>query len=249
MAVRDPGRDRGLPLAADRFTDDAGAVVDDPTIDIICELMGGVEPARELLVRALASGKSVVTANKELLASHGEAVHRRRGGRRRSLFRGSRGRRHPLIRPLRESLAGERVDRILGIVNGTTNFILTQMSEHGWTADGGRRGAATRVRGSGSDRRRGGYDAAAKCAILASVAFGARSWPTTSTARISAVTPQDFRDAARLGYVIKLLAIAELDDEAIAVRVHPAMIPDVHPSPRFGARRTRSSSRDRRSGS
>ena len=74
VAVREPGRDRGLPLAADRFTDDPGAVVDDPSIDIVCELMGGVEPARALLVRALASGKSVVTANKELLASHGEEL-------------------------------------------------------------------------------------------------------------------------------------------------------------------------------
>ena len=107
VAVRDPGRDRGLPIAADRFTDDAGAVVDDPTIDIICELMGGVEPARGLLVRALASGKSVVTANKELLASHGEelfiAVEEAGGD---LYFEAAVAGGIPLIRPLRESLAG-----------------------------------------------------------------------------------------------------------------------------------------------
>ncbi len=232
VAVRDPGRDRGLPLPADRFTDDAGAVVDDPTIDIVCELMGGVEPARDLLVRALASGKSVVTANKELLASHGEELFiaaEESGGD--LYFEAAVAGGIPLIRPLRESLAGERVDRILGIVNGTTNFILTQMSEHGWTADEAV-AEAQRLGFAEADPTADveGYDAAAKCAILASVAFGARVVADDVYREgISAVTPQDFQDAARLGYVIKLLAIAELDDEAIAVRVHPAMIPEVHP--------------------
>ena len=232
VAVRDPGRDRGLPLVADRFTDDAGAVVDDPGIDIVCELMGGLEPARSLLARALATGKSVVTANKELLATHGAelfAAADEAGGD--LYFEAAVAGGIPLIRPLRESLAGERVDRILGIVNGTTNFILTQMSEHGWTpeqavAEAQRLGFAEADPTADVE----GYDAAAKCAILASVAFGA---PVVAgdvyREGISKVTPQDFRDAERLGYVIKLLAIAELDDEEIAVRVHPSMIPAEHP--------------------
>ena len=232
VAVREPGRDRGLPLAADRFTDDPGTVVDDPSIDIVCELIGGVEPARALLVRALATGKSVVTANKELLASHGEELFTaadEAGGD--LYFEAAVAGGIPLIRPLRESLAGERVDRILGIVNGTTNFILTQMSEHGWTseeavAEAQRLGFAEADPTADVD----GYDAAAKCAILASVAFGARVVADDVYREgISKVTPQDFKDAATLGYVIKLLAIAELDDEEIAVRVHPAMIPAEHP--------------------
>ena len=232
VAVRDPGRDRGLPLAADRFTDDAGAVVDDPTIDIICELMGGVEPARGLLMRALASGKSVVTANKELLARHGVELFTAADHAGSDLyFEAAVAGGIPLIRPLRESLAGERVDRILGIVNGTTNFILTQMSEHGWTSDQAV-AEAQRLGFAEADPTADveGYDAAAKCAILASVAFGA-SVVADDVYRegISRVTPQDFDDAARLGYVIKLLAIAELDEEEIAVRVHPSMIPAEHP--------------------
>jgi homoserine dehydrogenase len=232
VAVRDPGRDRGLPLSSDLFTDDPRAVVDDPSIDIVCELMGGLEPARELLLAALGSGKSVVTANKELLASHGEELFSaadEAGGD--IYFEAAVAGGIPLIRPLRESLAGERVDRILGIVNGTTNFILTQMSEHGWTAEEAV-AEAQRLGFAEADPTADveGYDAAAKCAILASVAFGARVVAADVYREgISAVTPQDFRDAARLGYVIKLLAIAELDEEAIAVRVHPSMIPEVHP--------------------
>jgi homoserine dehydrogenase len=232
VAVRDPGRDRGVPVPADRFTDDPGDVVDDPSIDIVCELMGGVEPSRELLLRALASGKSVVTANKELLATHGEELFTaadRAGGD--LYFEAAVAGGIPLIRPLRESLAGERVDRILGIVNGTTNFILTQMSEHGWTseqavAEAQRLGFAEADPTADVD----GYDAAAKCAILASVAFGARVVADDVYREgISKVTPQDFEDAARLGYVIKLLAIAELEEEEISVRVHPSMIPAEHP--------------------
>ena len=232
VAVRDPGRDRGVPLPSDRFTDDPGTVVDDPGIDIVCELMGGVEPARELLLRALASGKSVVTANKELLATHGDELFfaaDRAGGD--LYFEAAVAGGIPLIRPLRESLAGERVDRVLGIVNGTTNFILTQMSEHGWTseeaiAEAQRLGFAEADPTADVD----GYDAAAKCAILASVAFGARVVADDVYREgISKVTPQDFEDAARLGYVIKLLAIAELDEEEISVRVHPSMIPMEHP--------------------
>jgi homoserine dehydrogenase len=232
VAVRDPHRDRGVPLPSDRFTDDLGSVVDDPGIDIVCELMGGVDPPRELLLRALGSGKPVVTANKELLASHGEELFsaaERAGSD--LYFEAAVAGGIPLIRPLRESLVGERVDRILGIVNGTTNFILTQMSEHGWTshqavAEAQRLGFAEADPTSDVE----GYDAAAKCAILASVAFGARVVADDVYREgISGVTPQDFEDAARLGYVIKLLAIAELDDEEIAVRVHPSMIPAEHP--------------------
>lgn len=232
VSVRDPQRDRGVPLAPDAFTTDVRAIVDDPEIDIVCELMGGLDPARELILRAFANGKSVVTANKELLATHGEELFAAADEAERDLyFEASVAGGIPLIRPLRESLAGERVDRILGIVNGTTNFVLTQMSEHGWTgeqavAEAQRLGFAEADPTADTE----GYDAAAKCAILASVAFGARVVAgDVYREGISRVTPEDFRDAARLGYAIKLLAIAELEDGSIAVRVHPAMIPDAHP--------------------
>jgi homoserine dehydrogenase len=232
VAVRDAARARDLPLPADRFTDDPSAVVDDPAIDIVCELIGGVEPARDLLLRALGSGKSVVTANKELLAAHGEelfAAADEAGGD--LYFEAAVAGGIPLIRPLRESLAGERVDRVLGIVNGTTNFILTQMSEHGWTSERAV-AEAQRLGFAEADPTADveGYDAAAKCAILASVAFGARVVAgDVYREGITRVTPQDFADADRLGYVIKLLAIAELDEDEVSVRVHPSMIPADHP--------------------
>jgi homoserine dehydrogenase len=250
VAVRDPSRDRGVPLPPGLFTDDPGAVVDDPGIDIVCELMGGVDPARELLVRALTGGKSVVTANKELLATHGVELFTAADQAGSDLyFEAAVAGGIPLIRPLRESLAGERVDLILGIVNGTTNFILTQMSEHGWTSDRAV-AEAQRLGFAEADPTADveGYDAAAKCAILASVAFGARVVADDVYREgISGVTPQDFEDAARLGYVIKLLAIAELDEDEIAVRVHPSMIPAEHPL--AAARPTPSSSKARGSDS
>jgi homoserine dehydrogenase len=232
VAVRDPDRDRDVPLPRERFTDDADVVVGDPDIPLICELIGGVEPARSLLLRAFESGKSVVTANKELLARHGDELFAAADAAARDLsFEAAVAGGIPLIRPLRESLVGERVDRILGIVNGTTNFVLTQMSEHGWTsaqavAEAQRLGFAEADPTADLE----GFDAAAKCAILASVAFGARvSASDVYREGIGSVTPQDFEDARRLGYTVKLLAIAELEDDEIAVRVHPAMIPDEHP--------------------
>jgi homoserine dehydrogenase len=232
VAVRDPARERDVPLAPDAFTTDVGAVVDDPDVDVVCELIGGRDPARELILRAFANGKSVVTANKELLASDGEALFAAADEAGRDLyFEASVAGGIPLIRPLRESLAGERVDRILGIVNGTTNFVLTQMAEQGWTAEEAV-AEAQRLGFAEADPTADveGFDAAAKCAILATIAFGARVVAADVYREgISRVTPQDFRDAARLGYAIKLLAIAELEDEEIAVRVHPAMIPEAHP--------------------
>jgi homoserine dehydrogenase len=232
VAVRDPALARDLPLPPQAFTVDAGAVVDDPDIDVVCELMGGVHPARELILRAFSNGKSAVTANKELLATHGEELFAAADEAGRDLyFEAAVAGGIPLIRPLRESLAGERVDRILGIVNGTTNFVLTQMSEHGWTSEEAV-AEAQRLGFAEADPTADveGFDAAAKCAILASVAFGARVVSDDVYREgISRVTPQDFADAERLGYAIRLIAIAELQDEEIAVRVHPSMIPATHP--------------------
>lgn len=231
-AVRDTGRARDVPLDATAFTADAADLVDDPEIDLVCELMGGTEPARALILRAFAAGKSVVTANKELLANHGKELFDAADAADADLyFEAAVAGGIPLIRPLKESLTGERIGRILGIVNGTTNFVLTQMSEYGSTfadalAEAQRLGYAEADPTADVE----GYDAAAKCAILASIAFNTRVVAADVYREgITRITPQDIADAARMGYVVKLLAIAELEDGEVSPRVHPAMIPAAHP--------------------
>jgi homoserine dehydrogenase len=232
VAVRDTDRERGVPLGPGVLTSDPGELVESPDVDIVCELMGGVDPARGLILRAFDAGKPVVTANKELLATHGrELFDAADAGALDLYFEAAVAGGIPLIRPLKESLAGERIRRILGIVNGTTNFILTQMSDHGSSFDDAL--AAAQEMGYAEPDPTAdveGHDAAAKCAILASIAFNARVVAgDVFREGITTITPQDVADARRMGYVVKLLAIAELQDEAITARVHPAMVPAAHP--------------------
>jgi homoserine dehydrogenase len=232
VAVRDLARERDVPLSRDVFTTDGVAIVDDVDVDVVLELLGGIEPARTLVLRALAAGKSVVSGNKELLANAGAELEAAAVSSGVDLaYEAAVAGGIPLIRPLRESLAGDRVTRMLGIVNGTTNFILTQMSERGWgfaeaLGEAQTLGYAEADPSADVD----GVDAAAKCAILASIAFDARvSVDDVFREGITRVTAGDIADAHRLGYVIKLLAIAELDDDQISARVHPAMVPMAHP--------------------
>jgi homoserine dehydrogenase len=232
VAVRDPGRDRGVPLSPERFTRDPQAVIDDPEVDVVCELIGGMEPARSLILAAFAAGKPVVTANKELLANGGRELFDAAETAGVDLyFEASVAGGIPLIRPLKESLTGERLGRILGIVNGTTNFILSRMSDDGLGFDEAL-AEAQRLGYAESDPAADveGHDAAAKCAILASIAFNARVVANDVYREgIGNVTATDIADAKRLGYVVKLLAIAELEGDAITARVHPAMVPATHP--------------------
>ncbi len=232
IAVRDLGRDRGLPVPARCFTDDPMSVAGDPDVDIVVEVMGGIEPARTFIVEALLGGKPVVTANKELVAAHGrELFETAEGAGVDILFEASVGGGIPLIRPLRESLAGDRIRRVLGIVNGTTNFILTAMTDGGSTFDDAL-AEAQRLGFAEADPTADveGFDAAAKAAIIASIAFGARVGPDDVYREgITALAPDDITSAAELGYVVKLLAVAEEDDGGVAVRVHPAMVPARHP--------------------
>ena len=232
VAVRDAARPRDVPLARAAFTTDAAQVVEASDVDVVCELMGGVDPARELIVRALRAGKPVVTANKELVADHGRELFDEAEERGLDLcFEAAVAGGIPLIRPLKESLTGERIRRMLGIVNGTTNYILTQMSDHGSSfAEALARAQRLGYAEADPSADIEGHDAAAKCAILASIAFNARV-VTGDVFRegIAGVTPQDIADARRMGYVVKLLAIAELQDGAITARVHPAMVPAAHP--------------------
>ena len=232
VAVHNTAKERAVEFAPGVLTHDAADVVADPGIDVVVEVIGGIEPARELILSALSGGKPVVTANKELLANVGaelfEAAEKAGVD---LLFEAAVAGGIPLIRPLRESLAGERLLRITGIVNGTTNFILTRMTEAGTTfhealAEAQALGYAERDPTADVE----GFDAAAKAAIIASVAFGVKVVAgDVYHEGISGVTPADIAFADRLGYVVKLLAIAEAADGEVAVRVHPAMIPKEHP--------------------
>src|SRR5919109_4452770 len=227
VAVRNLAREREVPLPASRFTNDAEAVATDPDIDIIVEVIGGIEPARTLITEALKSGKPVVTANKELLANAGrELFETAEGSGVDLLFEASVAGGIPLMRPLRESLAGDRIRRVIGIVNGTTNYILTRMTEEGSSfhdalAEAQTLGYAERDPTADIE----GFDAAAKATIIASIAFGARVVAgDVYREGISELTDADITSAHDLGYVVKLLAVAEEDAQGVAVRVHPTMI-------------------------
>lgn len=234
VAVRNMSRDRDVQLPEGLLTRDAHAVVADPSIDLIVEVIGGIEPARELITAALAAGKPVVTANKELLANVGAELYAAADAAGVDLlFEAAVAGGIPVIRALRESLRGEPVSRVMGIINGTTNFILTKMTEEGADysaalSEAQRLGFAERDPTADVE----GFDAGAKAAILASIAFGAKVVAgDVYHEGISRITAADIAVAKRLGYVIKLLGIAERDRETgeIAVRVHPAMVPNTHP--------------------
>jgi homoserine dehydrogenase len=234
VAVRNMSRDRDVQLPEGLLTRDAHAVVSDPSIDLIVEVIGGIEPARELITAALAAGKPVITANKELLANVGAELYAAADAAGIDLlFEAAVAGGIPVIRALRESLRGEPVSRVMGIINGTTNFILTKMTEEGADysaalSEAQRLGFAERDPTADVE----GFDAGAKAAILASIAFGAKVVAgDVYHEGISRVTAADIAVAKRLGYVIKLLGIADRDRETgeIAVRVHPAMVPNTHP--------------------
>jgi homoserine dehydrogenase len=232
VAVRNLSKPRPVELAPEVWTTDPWSVASDPSIAIVVEVMGGIEPARDLIVQAAKNGKHIVTANKELLATLGADVM---GAAEEAdvelLFEAAVAAGIPIIRPLKESLAGDRVQRVMGIVNGTTNFILTRMSESGADLSEALREATslgyTELDPSADIE---GFDAASKIAILASLAFNARVLESdVEREGITRVTPQDIQAAHDLGYEIKLLAVAELDEGEVAARVHPAMLPRTHP--------------------
>jgi homoserine dehydrogenase len=231
IAVRDPEKRRGAsPLP--NLVKEPDDVVTAGDVDVVLELIGGIEPARTLVLRAMESGKSVVTANKALLAEHGpelfdEAV--RNGVD--LLYEAAVGGGIPVIRSIREHLAGDRVTRLTAILNGTTNFILTRMTEDGSSLDDAVREAqALGYAEADPSADVGGHDAAAKAAILATIAFDT-SVPGSAVFRqgIERVSSDDIAFAARLGYVVKLLAVAERSGDAVSVRVQPAMLPHSHP--------------------
>jgi len=232
VAVRDQARPRPFTLPDGVVTGDVMDLVSDDGVDLVVEVMGGLEPAGSLVLAALRAGKPVVTANKELVAARGpELVDAASAGGVSLLFEAAVGGGIPIIRPLTETLAGEQIERVLGIVNGTTNFVLTAMAESGGSyadalAEAQRRGYAE----ADPTADVSGADAAAKAAILASLAFGVWVGPASVHREgIDRITTADLAAAARLGYTIKLLAVAERTAGGVVARVHPSMIPFSHP--------------------
>ena len=232
IADLDLSRDRGVDLGGVHFDADANALIDDPAVDLVVELIGGHDVARRLILRALERGKPVVTANKALLALHGKEVFEaaRRGGAD-IAFEASVGGGIPVLRSLREGLAANHIESVHGIINGTTNFVLTQMEQAGESFDvvlkrAQELGYAELDPSFDID----GIDAAHKITLLASMAFGAElTFKEVSIEGIRAITTLDIESAAEFGYRIKLLGITkrrvDAGVERIEVRVHPTMIP------------------------
>ena len=205
------------------LTNDADAVVDDPDVDVVVEVIGGIEPARALILDALKAGKPVVTANKELLANVGEELFEAAEAAGVDLlFEASVAGGIPLMRPLRESLAGERIRRVMGIVNGTTNYILTRMTEEGSLRRRARRGAEPRLRGTRPHRRRRGLRrrAQGRDHRVDRVRRARRRRRRVPRGHHAASPPTTSRPRSELGYVVKLLAIAERFYYGAVVRVH-----------------------------
>jgi homoserine dehydrogenase len=235
IAVRRPRRSRDVPgVDPGLFTTDAAGLVAREDVDLVVEVIGGIEPARSLILTAMEHGASVVSANKALLSEDGTTLFAAAEKYGVDLYyEAAVAGAIPLLRPLRESLAGDRVRRVLGIVNGTTNFILTRMDETG-SGFHEALAEATSLGYAEADPTADveGFDAAAKAAILASLAFHTEvSSADVHREGMTEVTAADVASARSMGHVVKLLAICEVsaDGRSVSARVHPAMIPRSHP--------------------
>ncbi len=232
IAVRDLSDPRYVEVPAQLLTTTVQEVIEDPEVDIVVEVMGGVEPARSFILKAISNGKHVITANKELMSTYGgELLQQAEQAGVVLAFEASVGGGIPIIHPLKEGLAGNKIHQLLGIVNGTTNYILSRMSREGLPFQEALR-QAQQMGYAEADPSADieGRDAAAKLAILASIAFNVRvRLEDVYTEGISNITQDDIFFARELGYTIKLLAIAKNEEDGISVRVHPTMIPLSHP--------------------
>jgi homoserine dehydrogenase len=231
ILVRNIAKHRDVDCDAS-LTDNADDILNDPDIDIVVEVIGGEEPAKEYIIRALKAGKHVVTANKDVLAKYGHDLFAAAESSSADLmFEASVGGGIPIIRPLKQCLAANKITEVMGIVNGTTNYMLTKMTnERVDFAEVLKEAQAKGYAEADPTADVGGWDAARKIAILSSIAFGTRvSLDDVYVEGITDITLQDIEYASELGYVIKLLAIAKDDERGIDVRVHPAFIPSNHP--------------------
>lgn len=220
-------QERGLPA-----TNNYDEILDDPEIKIVVELMGGVKPAKDFILKAMAHGKHVVTANKDVVAQFGHELFDAADANKIDfLFEAAVGGAIPIIMPLKRSLTANKITEVLGIVNGTTNYMLTKMTDSGADYDAVLKEAQAHgyaERNPEADVE--GKDAARKIAILASIAFNSRvKFEDVSVEGITHITPADILYAKRLGYVVKLLAVGRNNDSGIDVRVNPVLLPKEHP--------------------
>jgi homoserine dehydrogenase len=228
VLVRDLGRARAASCDPSLLTTDPGAVLADPDVEIVVEVMGGEGLAGDLVERSLAAGRSVVTANKALLAARGGRLFALASEHRADLaFEAAVGGGIPVVRALRDQLAGDRVERLFGILNGTSNFILTQMTEHGQRFEDALRDAQSLGYAEADPTLDvGGFDAAHKLLVLAMLAFGAEvPADAVSIEGIEKLEPVDIEHAARLGLVVKHLVVGRDHGDALELRVHPTLIP------------------------
>jgi homoserine dehydrogenase len=232
VALRDPGRDRGVSLNAGVLTTNPMDVVTHPDVDIVVELIGGYEPARQLILEAISRGKQIVTANKALLAEYGDEIFSKaRSASVQVGFEASVGGGIPVIKTLKESLAANRILSIYGIINGTSNYILTKMTDEerqfpDVLAEAQKAGYAEADPTFDIE----GIDSAHKLAILVNLAFGTNVKPRDIyTEGISSIRPIDIDFGKEFGYKLKLLAIAKYRDGKVESRVHPTMVPDDYP--------------------
>lgn len=232
VLVRDPSKPRAVPLDPDLLTTNASEVVDDPSIDIVIEVLGGETPALELIQRAIKSGKHVVTANKEVMAKHGPELYQLALERGVDVFyEASVGGGIPLIAPFKHDLSANTITSVQAIINGTTNYILTRMAAEGLEFDAALR-EAQELGYAEPDPTNDveGYDAKYKLAILATLAFQVPVHPDDIYCEgITRIGARDFRYARELGYAIKLLAIGKRRPDGVEVRVHPALVSQSHP--------------------
>jgi len=207
-------------------------IINDPEISVVVEAMGGVNPAKKLVLQAIRAGKSVVTSNKELIAIHLEEILQAAARKGVSvLFEGAVGGGIPILGALRNNLAANRISEVFGIVNGTTNYILSKMTKEKMEFSEALKRAKEKGYAEADPRMDiEGFDAQYKAVILAAVAFGAKiNWREVHCEGISKITQEDIRYAEEIGYVIKLLAVAKKVDDKVEVRVHPTLVPQDHP--------------------
>ena len=233
IAVRNLDKPRAVSVDRRLLTTNAGDIVDDPDIDIVCELIGGVDPAQSFVQRALRNGKQIVTANKEMIAKNGHALMEEAG--RRGLdfqFEGSVAGGIPILQPMKNALSGNRIEEVMGIINGTTNYILTKMArEHADFDDVLKEAQAHGYAEVDPTSDIEGYDAQYKIAILASLAFTSRvDIADVYVEGITHVHKADIEYAQEMGYVIKLVGVAKrVGDDKMQVRVHPVLLSNTHP--------------------
>lgn len=232
ILVRDTAKNRDLDLPADMLTDNVRDIMEDDAIDLVVEVMGGLEPALTYAMLALEKGKSLVTANKDMIALHGKELFAAAEAHKADIFfEASVAGGIPIIRPLKECLAANRVQQVIGIINGTTNYMLTRMTKENLDfAEVLREAQALGYAEADPSADVEGYDAARKIAILSSIAFNTRvPLNKVYVEGITGITAEDIAYANELNCVIKLLGIAKETDDGIEVRVHPALLSKYHP--------------------